>query len=232
MGLGHSPRIVTDGLVLCLDAASKRSYPGTGTTWTDLKGDNNGSFVNMTSSNFSSDGGGSLTFDGTNERVTSSSFPAFGNSARTLEVWFKSSGSSDRIPVSLSMAAQSTVNVAFAMSFLTDGTARVYGGTGTYDETGISISKNLIDGSWHHAVLTWDEQNPGTLLFYGDGDLVATRTRSTNEAYNTSSGCIIGTWYDYNRFWSGNISTVKIYSKALSPDEVRQNYLATKERYA
>jgi hypothetical protein len=230
MGLAHSPRIVTDGLVLCLDAASKRSYPGTGTTWTDLKGDNNGSFVNMTSSNFSSDGGGSLTFDGTNERVTSSSFPAFGNSARTLEVWFKSS-SSGGIPVSLSMAAQFTPNVAFAMSFSTN-IAAVYGGTGSYDETGISISKNLIDGNWHHAVLTWDGQNPGTLLFYGDGDLVATRTRSTGEAYNTSSGCIIGTWYDYNRFWSGNISTVKIYSKALSPDEIVQNYLSTKERYS
>ena len=45
MGVTYNNRIVTDGLVLCLDAASKRSYPGTGTTWTDLKGDNNGSFV-------------------------------------------------------------------------------------------------------------------------------------------------------------------------------------------
>ena len=36
MGLSHSPRIVTDGLVLCVDAANKRSYPGAGTTWTDL----------------------------------------------------------------------------------------------------------------------------------------------------------------------------------------------------
>ena len=43
MSLNHSPSIVTDGLVLCLDAANKRSYPGTGTAWTDLKGVNNGS---------------------------------------------------------------------------------------------------------------------------------------------------------------------------------------------
>lgn len=35
MGVGYNPRIVTDGLVLCLDAANKRSYPGSGTTWID-----------------------------------------------------------------------------------------------------------------------------------------------------------------------------------------------------
>ena len=43
MGTSYNPRIVTDGLVLCLDAAIKRSYPGAGTTWTDLsKQENNG----------------------------------------------------------------------------------------------------------------------------------------------------------------------------------------------
>jgi len=38
MSLGHNPSIVTSGLMLCLDAANKRSYPGTGTTWFDLSG--------------------------------------------------------------------------------------------------------------------------------------------------------------------------------------------------
>lgn len=231
MGSSYNPAIVTDGLVLCLDAANRRSYPGTGTTWADRVGVNDGTFVNMTSSNFSSDGGGSLTFDGTNERVTSSSFPSFGNNPRTMEVWFKSSGASDRIPVSLSMAAV-TPNVAFAMSFTTNGYAKVYGGFNAYDEVAIPISKNLIDGNWHHAIITWDGENPGTLLIYGDGDLVATRRRSVGKAYNTSSGCIIGTWYDYNRFWSGNISTVRVYNRALSADEVRQNYEATVGRFS
>jgi len=36
MSLNHSPSIVTDGLVLCLDAANQRSYPKSGTTWSDL----------------------------------------------------------------------------------------------------------------------------------------------------------------------------------------------------
>ena len=69
MGLSHSPRIVTDGLVLCLDAANKRSYPGAGTTWTDLTANkNNGTLRNMTN-NFSTDGAGSLTLDGSDDFI-------------------------------------------------------------------------------------------------------------------------------------------------------------------
>lgn len=41
MGLNHSPRIVTDGLVMCVDAANTKSYPGSGTTWFDLSGNSN-----------------------------------------------------------------------------------------------------------------------------------------------------------------------------------------------
>jgi len=38
MGASGGPDIVTDGLVLCLDAADKISYSGSGTTWSDLVG--------------------------------------------------------------------------------------------------------------------------------------------------------------------------------------------------
>ena len=69
MGLSHSPRIVTDGLVFCVDAANKRSYPGAGTAWTDLTANkNNGTLQNGIA--FSTDKAGIFTFDGTNEYVT------------------------------------------------------------------------------------------------------------------------------------------------------------------
>jgi hypothetical protein len=55
MGLAHSPRIVTDGLVLCLDAANPKSYPGTGTTWFDISANNFNAILN-----------GSVTFSGNN----------------------------------------------------------------------------------------------------------------------------------------------------------------------
>ena len=68
MGLSHSPRIVTDGLVFCVDAGDKMSYPGAGTTWTDLsKNRNNGTLTNGPT--FDSANGGSIVFDGTDDYV-------------------------------------------------------------------------------------------------------------------------------------------------------------------
>jgi len=66
MGIAYNPRIVTDGLVLALDAGNTKSYPGSGSTWTDLSGINNASLNGAT---FSSFGGGSIEFDGTNDYV-------------------------------------------------------------------------------------------------------------------------------------------------------------------
>jgi len=63
-----APNTVTDGLVLYLDAANTRSYPGTGTTWSDLsRGGNNGSLINGPT--FNGGNGGSIVFDGTNDSV-------------------------------------------------------------------------------------------------------------------------------------------------------------------
>ena len=68
MALSHSPLIVTDGLVLCLDAANKKSYSGSGTTWTDRSGNgNNGTLVNGPT--FDSGNGGSIDFDGVDDNV-------------------------------------------------------------------------------------------------------------------------------------------------------------------
>ena len=46
MAFNYSPKIVTDGLVFAVDAANKKSYPGSGTTWTDLAGSSNTSLDN------------------------------------------------------------------------------------------------------------------------------------------------------------------------------------------
>ena len=78
--------IVTDGLVLNLDAGNPQSYPGSGTTWTDLSGNgNNGTLLNGVG--YDSDNGGSLVFDGSNDYVTT---PLFGDSTtnRTFSVWY------------------------------------------------------------------------------------------------------------------------------------------------
>ena len=72
MAIKHSPRIVTDGLVLYLDAANTKSYPGSGTTWTDISGkSNNGTLTNGPT--FDSGNKGTIVFDGSNDYVSETS---------------------------------------------------------------------------------------------------------------------------------------------------------------
>ncbi len=68
MAVSAGPSVIEDGLVFCLDAANKSSYAGTGTTWADLVGGNNGVLTNGPT--FSEESGGSVAFDGTNDKVS------------------------------------------------------------------------------------------------------------------------------------------------------------------
>ena len=69
MSLSHSPKIVTNGLVLCLDAADQKSYPGTGTTWFDRSGNgNNGTLIGGVG--YNSTNAGIIVFDGINDNVS------------------------------------------------------------------------------------------------------------------------------------------------------------------
>ena len=63
MATKYGPTIVTDGLVLCLDAANSQSYPGSGTTWTDLSGNSNDANVGSSVTYNSTYGGGLVTLD-------------------------------------------------------------------------------------------------------------------------------------------------------------------------
>ena len=83
MAYRNGPKIVTDGLVLCLDAAIGKSYPGSGTSWTDLSGNgNNGTLVNGPT--FSSANGGSIVLDGVNDYISTTSISI---STFTYEGW-------------------------------------------------------------------------------------------------------------------------------------------------
>ena len=79
MAVGYNPKIITDGLVLCLDAGNTKSYPGSGTSWSDLSGQGNtGTLVNGPT--YSSADGGSIVFDGSNDYGSLSSLNLFLNS--------------------------------------------------------------------------------------------------------------------------------------------------------
>jgi len=227
MGLAHSPRIVTDGLVLCLDAASKRSYPGTGTTWTDLAGGVIGSLTN--GAYFDSGNAGSISFDGTNDKVTFTSFPQLFSGSFTFSTWVYREQSSTRdIPFgSFSLAN----NVNFEVHQANE--MRFYWNYGQKDIRSIS---NVSFTGWQY--LTYQRirlsSTSSTVKMYhnttstynstftsGFSDITTPSTFYAGSDTRTGSVCLFG-----------KIPQISIYNRALTADEILQNYLSTKERYA
>ena len=213
--------IVTSGLILNLDAGNASSYPGTGTTWTDLSPTgNNGTLVNGVG--YSSSNGGVLTFDGVNDRV--SSFPTqFPNtSSKTIDMWFKTNSSTRQ---GLCGVRSASTGWVFCIN---------RGSTGnlTYFNTGHGECQRpagITTNTWYNAIVTHD-YSVGTIKIYLNGNLLGT---VTSPGYISSSfnGVIGDEDNSFTTPFNGNISQTKIYNRALSQGEVTQNYNAIKTRF-
>jgi hypothetical protein len=212
--------IVQSGLVLNLDAGVSSSYPGSGTTWTDLSGNgNHGTFTNMDGTNFNSANGGSLTFDGSNEYapIGTSQFP-FGASPGTLSSWARTNTISAGFRWTVSYGQAVTSQSRF-LGF--NGTTYYFGGFGN-DITAPGVPLN----TWFNMVGVYDGTNAS---MYINGALVSGPTaKSWNTVANNAQ---IGRQTNGTEYWSGNISQVQIYNRALTATEITQNFNALRGRY-
>ena len=224
MGLAHSPRIVTDGLVLALDAGNTKSYPGSGTTWTDLSGNSNtGTLTNGPT--FSSDNGGYIDFDGSNDQINcgSSDDFAFGTGDFTIEFWCNPDALGTTAIISISSdGGFSSTNWQFRYN----NAQKV---RWLYSNSSDIISNSTVStGEWTHIVAT---RSGTALTLYINAVSEATGTSSANLSDNGTLR--IGTSRDENSYFNGKISNVKLYKgKGLTAAEVAQNYNALKGRYA
>lgn len=228
MGLSHSPTIVTDGLVLCLDAANSRSYPKSGTTWSDLAGANNGTLVNMDASNFDESNGGSLVFDGTNEYIDTDYEPVFtGDFHISCNVKFNAYISYQNI---ISSTDGGNANNGFWLEF---GSAR--GFTIGNNNSSLILTDNIVNlqslsTNTHYNIRVNRSGSDITLhvnnILCGSGSFSGTVGK-------VGRNLLISKYSQANfaRMFSGKIYNLHIYNRALSADEVRRNYLATKGRY-
>ena len=233
MGVFAGPEIVEDGLVLVLDAGNTKSYPGSGTTWTDLSGNgNNGTLTNMDGANLDSANGGSLTFDGTNEYIQLTT-TTLSSTSSTISSWInvtdfitgKPSGTG-RVFIMNSSATFLNM-IAFyngGYSFETNTNSNPHEIAGR--TTGNVSSSAISPGSWFHFSLVFDSN---TFYGYVNGIQTGTAPISDNLIFNR-----IG--YDTNRdnypaYFKGKISNFKIYNKALTAQEIQQNFNATRSRF-
>jgi len=238
MGLAHSPRIVTDGLVLALDAGNTKSYPGSGATWTDLSGNgNNGTLTNGPT--YSSANGGSIVFDGIGDYVSGPTFSSVLNyqTSGTIECFFKiiSSPSADFEDIwGFASGGSTTRTIWFeASTIVLDNLRFVWrlssGSLGTID-TNIAPSTNR---NINQVVCSYEVISTNiTFRVYINGTFYNSSTVSGSLTNSPSLPLSIGSNLGaLAESFNCNIYNFKIYNRALTAAEVSQNFNALRGRF-
>jgi hypothetical protein len=220
MGFYRGPNIVTNGLVLALDAGNIKSYQSGSTTWYDKSGNGfNGTLTNGPT--FNSGSGGSIVFDGVDDNITLPINASFNTPSITFEVWANLNSTVARQILMINWQGNS-------LEVNPDRTVRMFNYS-SGGQLGNTSPAGIFDwGSWTHFLGTYDD-SAQTLNTYINGSLVATRASTPSTIYNVSVHKIAGT--DYSLGINGKVSIARHYNKALSASEVQQNYNATKTRY-
>jgi|694.fasta_scaffold116622_3 hypothetical protein len=215
-------------LLLHLDSGEPLSYPGTGTTWTDLVGGKE--FTLRGSPEYV----GFLTFNGTNQWAdTPTSLPLL--PTWTVEVWQYYTGTNTGdAPTIVSEAylqgGSYGINYALGCSgFSPPNNANVaasfYNGNWYYTNTGYSIT---TPNAWYHIVGSFDGTN---LKLYVNGGLGFTQEVIGQTLSSNESGIRLMRRWDGAEYWGGGLMTVKIYDGAISDSQVASNFNNEKSRY-
>jgi hypothetical protein len=223
--LSGGPNIVTNGLVLSLDAANPKSYVSGSTTWNDIsRGGNNGTLINGPT--FNSGNYGSIVFDGTNDYGRVINIGLTGNISISFTFWDKVLTNPSADGGMIIYGTQGTVlQVAGIYYRNSDNYVRftAWGSTGVDYATGFLKDFNI----WHHWSLVY---NGSTVLVYRDGvpDPNGTQPRSLNF---TTGVFEFGGATNNNSYLNQNISNTQLYNRALSAAEVLQNFNSTRSRF-
>jgi hypothetical protein len=222
--------IITNGLILNLDAGNTTSYSGTGTTWTDLSGNGNATLVNGAA--YSSSDGGTMVFDGINDYAGNGSNYLVSSTQQsfTANAWVKMSGN----PISGSEHHPSVINLNGAslgyLQYMSFGCVsdrkiklRWFNG-GQQGKTGNSV---LDLNTWYYISCS---VSSNVIKLYVNG---IEETSYTGTDLNNRAGDYSG-WTIGNSYWgqfNGNIPQVQVYNRGLTPTEILQNFNSTKGRY-
>ena len=222
MGLFHSPKIVTDGLVLALDAANPKSYPGSGTTWIDMSG--NGHNATLHSVTHSSSNGGIFIISGSSSTFIDNN---------TIDL------------------TSSDFTVFCASRFTGSDNARLVGGrnnnflVGHWNGHAEAFYAEGWVGGYSNNILSFAQNSTDWRVYHGCGNIssdsydfyVNNRTRTSGAAQGSEGpdGLIIGKTllYSNNDYESaaGEVSFVYYYNRVLTKDETMQNFNAVRGRF-
>ena len=234
MGLAHSPQIVTDNLVFCLDAANTKSYPGSGTTWTDLK--NGGYNATITGPSWSNTNSGVFTYDGTDDRATFDKSTFTLGSNFTIEIWYRFTSSEDSVFANGGLFTQGANgdwnnSVGSNKGLILGANDIVYHTSST--QVWNSYSNVPSQNNWHQFVFTLDSGTGKVLIDGASSEIYsATNFQSTYSNANGLYGIGLADKYSsYRGEFIGDISIFRVYNATLTSSEIAQNFNALRGRY-
>jgi len=216
MGIDYNNIIVSDGLVLYLDAANTRSYSGSGTSSNSLVGGIGATLVNGVG--FTSSNNGAFTFDGSNDYINFGNSSAVQQSSGTLSAWAKASSPGGGYRGII--AKQGAYGLFYTDSVLV-----------AYDwaaDAPRSTGVNIADNTWKNVVLTYQSGvSNGTRIYINGVSVLTTTITVLNQTGNLFGGAEANA----GQYAACQISSFNMYSRVLTAQEVLQNYHATKGRY-
>ena len=239
MALVHSPKIVIDNLLFYVDAANTKSYPGTGTSWSDLSGNgHNGELEN--SPTYTSGVSDYFTFDGTNDYVDfgENSDYGLGTDPFSIEMWFTRNGSQSTYASLVSLTKNVTEGHTQASTFQFE----------CKDDTSFKMRMNLKNASastveqefdtvipsqtWTHVVYVKEGTGANQVKCYINGVVESSTFQIDFTLTNSNPRIYVACNRAANNYHKGKISQCKLYkNKGLTAAEIKQNFDALKGRY-
>ena len=229
MSASSGPDIITNGLVLSLDASDKKSYPGSGATWFDRSGNrNNGALIGGPTYNNK----GSIVFDGVDDKVDLPYNPSLNIQGLNLTIscWITPTALADIQHGQGILVRNGEGNDGLYELLLTQNSGKNYSffrmkGIGFYNPQLIPIELN----GFYNIVSVYDN---GKMRNYvnsiEEGTGVITNTNITASSYLS---LLVGVRFVGSSWFSGSIHNLSLYNRALTPQEIKQNFNATKSRF-
>ena len=225
MGTNYNPKIVTDGLVLALDAANVKSYPGSGTAWNDLSINKSNASL-LVGITLGTSNKGVMIFDGTDDHVDFSA-PSLSSTA-TVEMWAKPGSLSDKM--FFGWLAYDIYCLSGVIGYNT-ASSDIYGISST-----VVTSLGLLN-NWHHYVFEMrsDVSYTNNKIYIDGVSQTLSQQLGTeapaNRTFNSGNGRIAGWRTNTSHRMPMECPIFKVYNRALLASEVQQNFNALRGRY-
>ena len=229
MAFHNNPRIVTDGLVLCLDAADNKSYPGSGTTWYDR-----------------SENESNVTFNSTPSYATGFSFTTTAHYAPvptaiaalkgdvTMETWCEqySRGGPHQTIICTDSSYRRGMKLMSAYHSY-GGAFWVADGSGSSGDNLLDTAGGTLENTGVFHLVATRNTSTGAIKIYLNGELSASTTHITGDVSTATNNGYIGREYHSGGSYGlkADVYLIRVYNKELSAAQIKQNFNAERNRF-